>query len=261
MANGAALAGVGAVQRGATATALGVQPRGPLDTQVDDALRGTLEQSGFATQGFGGGTLGDYQAWFQGQFGMDPFSLAQDVNLARGKAGEAGPGGPLSGDPAAWIAANPLSFSIEQGFTGATPQTERGLLAASRINEETAAFRQETERQQGLGLLQWLMGQASQLSAGEFSRLAGPASQLAQSQIGFNAPFRDFGAELALMGQQRMMDIQQRAGQFNFARDLLPSLITAGGGFGGRGRSASGAGQRSSFSPLSVLDPGGELGV
>ncbi|KKK66915.1 hypothetical protein LCGC14_2959320, partial [marine sediment metagenome] len=45
-----------------------------------------LEQGGFYTAGFTGSTPGEYQEWYQEEFGLDPFALAEQMGGGEGSA-------------------------------------------------------------------------------------------------------------------------------------------------------------------------------
>lgn len=196
---------------------------------IDEPLRATMERGGFAMEGFTGGTVQEYQDWFMGAYGFDP------IGAAAGIAGKEE--GFRERDPetaAEFFEARPLSFTPDEGF-GGVPTTERGIAAQDIMQQQWGRRQEQQERQQGMAMMNWLMGQATELSGAQFGRLAGVGMQQAQAQVGFQAPMIDYSGMLGVMGMEQMRAERQRAQQFDFMRDLLPSLITLGGAFGGGG--------------------------
>jgi hypothetical protein len=204
-------------------------------TEVDDDVQAVLESGGYFTQGFQGGTLGDYREWYRGAFGMDPFQTAANISGQR-----LVPTG--VDDPVQWLSRNPLNFSPEAGFTGPDPTSPRQVFAVQRASEQHAQAQERDARQRGLAQLNWLMGLSTQLSGTDFQSIAPIAMAGAQVQTQFQAPVTDFSGLLGIMSQEQMQRQQQEASQFSFTRDLLPSLLTIGGAIaGGPGGAAAGA--------------------
>lgn len=192
--------------------------------KIGKAGLGALEEAGYYTAGFEGETYGEYETWFQEAFGVSPFETAAALNIGGAQ--------PTDVSAAAWIRANPLDYSPEEGFTG-TPTTMRGIAQMDIQQQRFAAREERQERESGMAMMRWLMGQAVTLGGGEFQRLAGVGMPMAQAQVGYQAPQIDLSGLMGVMGMERMEAEAARARQFDFTRDLLPALITLGGSFGG----------------------------
>lgn len=194
--------------------------------KIGPTERKALEESGYYTTGFEGETFGEYATWHTEAFGVDPFETAAALHGA----------GPAAEQPAAeWIRANPLDYSPTAGYTGPAPTTERGIAQADILQQRWGARREEQERESGMAMMRWLMGQSIQMGAPEFQRMAGVGMPMAQQQMGYQAPMIDYSGLMGVMGMERMEAEAARAREFDFARDLLPSLITLGGSvLGGR---------------------------
>ena len=199
-----------------------------LETEVDENVRGALAESGYYTEGFQGGTLGEYQQWHSGAFGVDPFSTAASL---RG-------GAPVPGsvdDPSEWLRRNPLNFSPEAGYTGPDPTNPRDVWKVQKLEEKYGQQQEKQERQRGIGMMNYLMGLSTELSGTEFGKIAPIGMAKAGMQTSYQAPVMDYSGLLGIMNQETMAAERAKAAEFNFSRDLLPSLISIGGLFGGKG--------------------------
>ena len=197
------------------------------DTVIDDDVRGALDESGFYTEGFEGETLGSYKDWYQGAFGMDPFQTATSLS-----------GGRLPtdvDDPAAFIRRNPMNFDPNQGFTGNPADLSNIQLAqVQQLEERRGAFQEQQSRQQGKAMINWLMGLSTKISGADFNKIAPIGMARAQADLSDQASVPDFSGILGVRNADQMAAERRQAAEFDFTRDLLPSLISLGGIFGDR---------------------------
>jgi len=195
------------------------------DTVIDDDVRQALEGSGYYSEGFEGDTLGGYQDWYKGAFGLDPFSTATSLS---------GPTGvPDSVDNASeWINRNPMNFDPDIGYTGNPASLSNQQLGVLQQTEEKRAIRKEEDAQQrGTAMMNWLMGISTKISGADFSKVAPVGMAKAQSDLGYDAQVADYSGLLGIRSSDAMAAERAKAAEFDFTRDLLPSLISVGGLF------------------------------
>lgn len=207
--------------RGVVGAAFGAPEPEPVAGAED--LGAALETGGYYTAGFTGSTVGEYRQWYQEEFKLDPFELSESLGGGKGFQ-------ELEGrDPSLeWISeAGMPAFDPDIGFLA--PPKEGQETSFEFVESRIAARKSEEAFRQGTAMMDWLMGQAISGDPEVTARLMPVGMARAGAQLGQTFQAGDYSGFMAERYMQEMQAQAKKAGQFDFVRDLLPSLIQLGG--------------------------------